>query len=135
VFCFQNNEIPQLRPAPLSLRRPAFGMTGQRLGSGSGVSRLSVLFGFVLRRHMKGVREWSSCATNFAQKRDNTIAKVNSRLPPCGGRFAGGRDGVGPKGLGVHLLLVAKVTTLFFCRGRSRRISLFSEHTNQRLQV
>jgi hypothetical protein len=37
----------------------------------------------------------------------NTIEVVNSRLPPCGGRFAGGRDGVGPKGPGVHLSLVA----------------------------
>jgi hypothetical protein len=51
----------------------------------------------------------SLVATHFAQKRGNTIAKVNSRLPPCGGQFAGGRDGVGPKGLGSSSVIGSSV--------------------------
>ena len=42
----------------------------------------------------------------FTENQGITIVKVNSRLPPCGVQFAGGRVGVGLKGLGANLFLV-----------------------------
>ncbi len=73
----------------------------------------------------------SLVATNFAQMRGITIEEVNSRLPPCGVWFAGGRvglpalklrkAGVGPKRDGNSFVTGSGVTMQFSPRCKTYR--------------